>query len=116
MMFLCGASACPLPLCSRLSRLLPSDAEKGMRFLTGFEIEGARRQYDSESAWEANRAFRNSCYLCSVKGKCIDCDDCEIQRSHRIMMNAFRDIEEERERKRKEIQRSNPAIQIIHFV
>ena len=87
-----------------------------MRFLTGFEIEGARRQYDSESAWEANRAFRSSCYLCSVKGKCIDCDDCEIQRSHRIVMNAFHDIEEERERKRKEIQRSNPAIQIILFV
>ena len=86
-----------------------------MRFLTGFEIEGAKRQRDSESAVEAIRNFRHSCYLCGVKGKHIDCRDCEISRWHEIMLNVFHDIDEEKERKREEERRSG-KVQIIILV
>lgn len=83
--------------------------------MTGFERVGADRQYECCSADEAKRTFNHSCYLCGVQGKWIDCENCEIRRVHNLMMNVFRDIEEEKERKREELKRSN-KVQVILFV
>lgn len=83
--------------------------------MTGFERIGAERQYDCCSAQEAERTFSYSCKLCASQGKWIDCGDCEIKRVHNLMMNAFRDIEEEKERKREEARKQN-RIQIVILV
>lgn len=83
--------------------------------MTGFERIGAEMQYDCCSSQEAERTFNYSCKLCATKGKWVSCEDCEIKRVHNLMMNVFRDIEEEKERKREEAKKQN-RIQIVILV
>ena len=43
---------------------------------------GIERQYDARNIFEADRAFKKSCKLCSTTGKGIKCDRCGISNAH----------------------------------
>lgn len=83
--------------------------------MTNFERIGVELQQDCESAYEAKRTFSYSCRLCNLKGLRIECDRCAIRYNHNMMLGVFRDIEEEKERKREELKRSQ-KVQIQIFV
>ena len=57
--------------------------------MTKFENIGVERQFESETAAEANQNFRHSCDVCCTRGMKIECVKCAIAHVHNEIITCF---------------------------
>lgn len=55
--------------------------------MTGFEVNGIRKQYGATNVYKAKKAFEYSCAMCGISGRQIKCESCAIANAHHDVIN-----------------------------
>lgn len=82
--------------------------------MTGFERRGCEFQMDSRTVSEARKNFAYSCDVCCSRGVRISCDRCAIAVTHKNVVAAIRDAEEEY--RKREVEREKIQVRLAIIV
>lgn len=67
--------------------------------MTKFEQIAINLQYDAYRKDWAVKQFRQTCYLCALRGRHVDCDKCIIASTHQMVVAIIDDKERLKQKK-----------------
>lgn len=70
--------------------------------MTKFEQVAINLQYDAYRKDWAVKQFQQTCYLCALRGRHVDCDKCIIASTHKMVVAIIDDKERHKQKKQNE--------------